>query len=789
MERISRKKLVLLGMIAIILVAGCGKGADKTADLQQKAPPSERLYEATIRWTHYGIPHVTADNWGSLGYGFAYAVAEDAVCVLAEEIVTVNGERSKYFGPEGNNIESDAFNKALLDREILDHAREDQRPELVDLADGYVAGYNRYLMDHEGKLPKSCNGEPWVRPMTQDDMTRIGVGLGIRYGLGYFIKPIVDADPSDIETASVLGHVIDEAGLPDVSFPERDEMGSNAYALGKAVTANARGLLLGNPHYPWQGPSRFHMAHMTIPGEVNVMGVGLYTTSLVSLGFTESVAWTHTVSSAMRFTIYELTLVEGDPLSYRYGDEVRKIVPRKVSIEVKGKNGGPTTVDKTIYMSHFGPVIESEYTPWNGKHAYTIRDVNYRNNRSGEQYYRILKAESVMDIATALKQIQGVAWVNTIAADRHGNALYADLSAVPNVDKVLIGDCRTANVKRIGNMPIAVLDGSRPGCEWKVDENAAAPGIMPPDKLPSLTTESYVTNSNDSYWLSNPEERLEGYSPIIGSEGTPRSLRTRAGLKFIEEVLSSQDANKFTPEMVQGIMYNHRNYGAEIFLDDVLEICREEPKQVILGDSKVDVSHACHVLAKWDRRHDVGSKGAHLYTEFIRHAQSIENFYAVPFDIEDPVHTPRGVNETDRNVRNQVMNALARGVKVITDSGISLDAAWGEVQYVIRNGEKIGIPGGLGNIGLFSNIFAPFREGAGYTPVVTGNSYIQVVTWDDDGVPDARAILTYSQCSEPESPHYADQTRLYSKGQWIEMPFTEEQIKQNQVKVLRLTSQ
>jgi len=95
----------------------------------------------------------------------------------------------------------------------------------------------------------------------------------------------------------------------------------------------------------------------------------------------------------------------------------------------------------------------------------------------------------------------------------------------------------------------------------------------------------------------------------------------------------------------------------------------------------------------------------------------------------------------------------------------------------------------MGSIGLFSNIFAPFKKGEGYTPVLTGNSYIQVVTWDAAGIPDVRAILTYSQSSDPESPHYADQTRLYSRGQWIKLPFAEEQIKQHQVRSIRLTSQ
>ena len=86
------------------------------------------------------------------------------------------------------------------------------------------------------------------------------------------------------------------------------------------------------------------------------------------------------------------------------------------------------------------------------------------------------------------------------------------------------------------------------------------------------------------------------------------------------------------------------------------------------------------------------------------------------------------------------------------------------------------MPGGPGRHGMFSYINTDFTEGKGYTPIVHGNSYIQVVTWDDDGAPDARGILTYSQSPEADSPHYFDQTELYSRGEWIDLPFTEEEI-------------
>ena len=51
------------------------------------------------------------------------------------------------------------------------------------------------------------------------------------------------------------------------------------------MTANGSGMLLGNPHFPWSGPNRFYEMHLTIPGQMDVMGVGIGTYPMVSIGF------------------------------------------------------------------------------------------------------------------------------------------------------------------------------------------------------------------------------------------------------------------------------------------------------------------------------------------------------------------------------------------------------------------------------------------------------------------------------------------------------------------------
>ncbi|MFZ5795000.1 MAG: penicillin acylase family protein, partial [Pseudomonadota bacterium] len=81
-------------------------------------------FSATITRTTFGIPHIRATTWGGLGYGVAYAYAQDNLCMLAEEFATVAGERSRWFGPKESavlgfdkidNLSSDVFFRSVID--------------------------------------------------------------------------------------------------------------------------------------------------------------------------------------------------------------------------------------------------------------------------------------------------------------------------------------------------------------------------------------------------------------------------------------------------------------------------------------------------------------------------------------------------------------------------------------------------------------------------------------------------------------------------------------------------
>ena len=101
-------------------------------------------------------------------------------------------------------------------------------------------------------------------------------------------------------------------------------LGSNGWAIGAAASESDGGMLLANPHFPWEGEKRLWESQLTLTtGELNVYGVTLTGAPGVLIGFNDAVAWTHTVSAGYRMTLYELDLdpVVAHHLPVRHRDQ------------------------------------------------------------------------------------------------------------------------------------------------------------------------------------------------------------------------------------------------------------------------------------------------------------------------------------------------------------------------------------------------------------------------------------------------------------------------------------
>ncbi|MFL5896494.1 MAG: penicillin acylase family protein, partial [Thermoleophilaceae bacterium] len=315
---------------------------------------------------------------------------------------------------------------------------------------------------------------------------------------------------------------------------------------------------------------------------------------------------------------------------------------------------------------------------------------------------------------------------------------------------------------------LPVLDGSRSSCDWRNDPDAVVPGIFGPSHEPSLFRKDYVTNSNDSYWLSNPHHPLEGFARIIGDERTARSLRTRMGLVGVEEIIGK---GGFTRDAMEKFEFSDRAYSGELAADSAVQMCRGFEPTGYAPSSKgpTPIGNACEALAGWDKREDSSSTGALLWRRFwARAAGASGGPWLHPFDPNDPVNTPNTLDIA----HPQVQSALGDAINDLRGANIPFDAPLGSVQYVTRDGQQIPIHGGPGGDGVYNVITNSFISGQNHlSEPVHGSSYIQIVTWNDTPCPDVAQILTYSQSTDPTSPHFADQTRLFSDHGWVHPPF------------------
>ncbi|SFF27252.1 acyl-homoserine-lactone acylase [Fontimonas thermophila] len=780
-------------------------------------------YSATVTRTALGIPHIRANDFAGIGYGYGYAFAEDNLCVLYDDLLTIRGERARYLGPNGtytipandsvtDNVTSDFFWKLMANDEAIARLKAASVPEIRDATRGFVAGFNRYIREiRAGGHPNrhaACRDAEYLQPIREDDMYRRYFRLAVLAGTSVFADGIGSAQPPSPTNpvGPVLGADELRAALahdlgPLAFFRQDRPFGSNMYAIGPQGSATGESMVFGNPHFPWEGSERLYIAHATIPGKLDIMGASLYGVPAILIGFNDHLAWSHTVSTAYRFTLYQLTLNPQNPTQYLYDGEFRDMQPVPLSIQVKQDDGSLQTVERTLYRTHYGPMVGLKINapgigpvnvlPWTNLVGFTIRDVNAENDRLLNQFAKWNQAKSLTEFKALQKSILGIPWVNTVASGPGERAYYADITVVPNVTDEQRTTCDAQPLASVFDQlvpGVPLLDGSNSACEWGTDADAPAPGIFGPSNLPSLERDDYVTNCNDSYWLVNSHERITGYNRIIGEEETPRSLRTRLCLLQADRRIAGTDGRegrKFTFEQLKDIVLASDLLSVELARQTVLDtIC---PLGFAIGTTgPVDIGPACAVLAAWDGRANLDSKGAHLWREFWRRAIGAPGglpvnplapaIWNTPFSADDPVNTPRDLN----TLLPTVQAALADAVTAVEAAGFALDAPLGEVQHSGIHDEYIPVFGGTGTEGAFTIVSPSGPLGESGYEITYGNSYIQAVTWRDGKV-HAEGFVTYSQSTDPASPHYADFTREYAGKRWHKFPFTPEEIEAQKI--------
>lgn len=872
-------RAAFVGALLLAGVTGCSSSDDEagtTVPSDPSGPDGDVIgsgdrYQATIRRATGEVPHVTGATVVDAAFGQGFASGEDHTCDLADQVVKIRGERARWLGTgdDDAHINSDIAWRAIGIHERAASDWASVPPENQEIFEAFTAGWNTHLSEvGPDGIAGWCSGAEWVQPLEPVDVYAYARAVILLASSAQLTGFIPSASPPEVAAAEGLDAPTEPAGDPSggaddtdpatgsasasapatdgarapsptdvdlgafatgVDVAEPEDIGSNGWAIGKDRSENGGGMLVANPHFPWAGELRFWEVHLTVPGEADIYGVQLTGLPGVGIGFTDEFAWTHTVSAGNRFTAYRLSLQDGSPTTYRYGDGWREMTPTDHTIEVLGDDGTVIEETHTTWASHYGPVIDFPGFGWSEEATITIRDANIENDEFVDQYFGMLKAQSFDEFVDIHSSANGVPLFNTVAASADGRAWYADTSATPNLSAEALAAyedlLETDMITKIAADGGAVLlDGSDPLFEWVEVEGARDPGLVPPKDQPRVERSDYVFNANDSFWVPHASALLSGdYSPLHGRQGTVRSTRTRENAAVLDDTsatgASGEDGLFSLNELADAALAN-RSYTTRELLDPVVERCRAATGPIDVEEKEgtetapglpaasIDVTPACDVLADWDGIYDLDRAGPPLWREFLAGFPSTDlfdrgtgTFWAEPFDPSRPVTTPSGLAPAPAEGPDPVLVGLARAIQTLETAGFAPDSLLGDVQFVNRNGLRVPVHGGNGldgttNVvgagGLPPTVQDPalhdeklerlvagsslYRlDGETGTPIVFGSSFLMALEFTGDG-PNARAFLVYGNTEDREHPEYTAATERFSRKEWRDIEFREEAI-------------
>jgi acyl-homoserine-lactone acylase len=778
-------------------------------------PPT---FEAVIRRTTDGVAHISGRDRSDLAYGQGYVSGEDYGCTLLDQILKVRGERSMFLGPGGNgeNVESDFAWHSI---DIVGIAASDfaeASEAVVDQFDAFAVGWNRQLADAgPDGLAGWCSDAEWVRPVEAVEVYAYARSIALLASGANFTDFIASAQPPEPPVDEAAPEPVPPA--PDFSTLVARDLGSNAWAIGSdRIEGGTGSALMANPHSPWEGELRYAELHLTVPGEIDIYGAQLAGVPGIGIGFTDDVAWSHTVSAGHRFTAYSLDLDPASPTTYLVDGIPTPMTSTDHTVEILRPDGTIDSETRTLYDSEYGPIIDFPGVGWTENTVLTYRDANIDNNEFIEFNADVLDVAGLTDLKETQARHQGVPLFNTVAVGAGGSVWYADTSATPNLsaeaELIFLGQLFTGEglTALAFDQGVVLLNGSDSRFRWEEVPGARDPGLVPFTEQPQVDRRDYVFNANDSYWVPSNEFTLDGdYSVLHGRQDVPLSMRTRQNALVLADGdplgLAGDDGN-FSAGELRTATFDNTAQTAVLLRESVVTACRANPLvevpdvlfedgTVALAAEVIDLSSACAVLDGWDGRFDLDSAGAVLWRETMTRfpAQAFDEagpLFSEPFDPARPTVTPAGFNDNAA----LVVQALGRAVQTITKAGFDIDATMGAAQFTDRSGERISLHGGTNADGVTNIVSwsdrsssseeAPARgdlitpngdlRGDGY-PVNFGTSFVMVVDYST-GAPEASAMLTYGNTGLRDTEVFSSQTTRFSEKDWRVVAFTDEQI-------------
>jgi penicillin amidase/acyl-homoserine-lactone acylase len=530
---------------------------------------------------------------------------------------------------------------------------------------------------------------------------------------------VEDAEPL-FQPPAILQQAPNEISIGGVPI------GSNAFAIAPKISAEGSTRLAINSHQPTTGPVAWYEAHLKSSQGLNVMG-GLFPgTPMVSVGFTENLAWGATVNSPDLVDVFVLEINPNNTNQYRLDGQWQDLAVSEVALEIRLWGFFPWTVTQEVLASKHGPVLRTDHG------TYAVRYAGMGELRQVEQWYRMNLATNLAEWREAMS-MQAFASFNFVYADKEGNIMFLHNSLTPKRDPRYDWSL--------------YLPGDDSSLIWKENLSfARLPQVINP-------ASGYVHSANQTPFNVTAEAdnvKIEKYAPGHGfqMDMTNRAVR---GLELFQTLGPRISKEEFSAIKHDKFYSPNTDYVA--YLGQIAEVEFTDSKR----------QQAQKILAAWDLGTDLANTSAAMGTCVFLAAQPKENRH------ED------GKPEISKILDNCIAgldNAVGR-----------MDPPWGEVNRHVRGDLNLPVAGGPD---ILRAIYGRGIDQDGYLTNVAGDGLYYLVEWDAAGALTVEGVHQFGSATLDEtSPHYADQAEDYALEILHDPWFSEAALQQNLLRAYR----
>ena len=492
--------------------------------------------------------------------------------------------------------------------------------------------------------------------------------------------------------------------------------GSNTIAVAPSRSEDNYTRITTNSHQPWEGPVTWYEAHINSNEGWNMSG-GLFPGSpLIFKGYNDSLAWSHTVNNPDLVDIYELTINPNNENQYMLDNEWVDFDTKKLPIKVKLLGPIKWTFKRDLYWSKHGPVIKTDHG------VYALRYSAFDRIGQVEQWFRMNKASNIHEFKKAMKMME-IPMFNTLYADYSGNIYYIYNALIPKREK--------------GYDWSKIVPGDNSALIWD--------SYYSFNELPqSLNPESgYLQNCN-----STPYEATTG-------KGNPlNSLPEEAGIETFQTNRAFR-ANELYGQDLSISRQEFEDYKYDTFYSKK-SVMKYALDQFLSDIDRTDEQYldAIKVLENWDLSNDMDSKGAALALLTFELTYDISDF---KYDYD------------------KIFESFTKSIEFLNSNYGTIDIKLGELQILKRGDKELPLSGAPDVLRAIYTKSVDDKEIA-----IAGDCFFQIIEWDEDGLVNAKSIHQYgSSTNEQASPHFSDQSVLFSKHQMKDSYIRFEDLKDN----------